>query len=109
VMLDPSRNAPGATFVAPYSPRTRDVGAVSFPIVPEDLGNVRNEDRTLVTALEHLDDAGPRAWEALLGTRSRLPSRLRVETPAFAPRGRRGPAKAAGEKPSKGPSKGEDG
>ena len=93
VMLDPSRNAPGATFVAPYSARARDVGAVSFPIVPEELGRVRNEDRTLVTALEHLEGPGPRAWEALLGVRSRLPARLRVDTPAFAPRGRRGAAK----------------
>jgi bifunctional non-homologous end joining protein LigD len=109
VMLDPSRNAPGATFVAPYSPRTREVGAVSFPIVPEDLGKVRNEDRTLVTALEHLDDAGPRAWDALLGSRSRLPARLRVETAAFAPRGRRGPAKAPAEKRSNEPAEERDG
>ena len=89
VMVDPSRNAPGATFVAPYSPRARDVATISFPIEPSDLGTVRNEDFTFATVAGRLDGPGPRAWDALVATRSRLPARLKVETPAFAPRGRR--------------------
>ena len=92
VMLDPSRNSPGATFVAPYSPRARPEGTISFPIVAEDLGRVRNEDFTFATVGALLDGPGPRAWDELLGTRSRLPARLKVDTPAFAPRGRRGRA-----------------
>ena len=40
VMLDPSRNGPGATLVAPYSPRIRPDGAVSFPVLPKDLRKI---------------------------------------------------------------------
>jgi DNA ligase D len=77
VMLDPSRNGTGATLVAPYSPRARAAGTVSFPIVPADLGRVRPEDFTLADVTGRLDDAGPRAWRDLAGRRNRLPRELR--------------------------------
>jgi bifunctional non-homologous end joining protein LigD len=77
VMLDPSRNGTGATLVAPYSPRARAAGTVSFPIVPEALGRVRPEDFTLADAAVHLADPGPVAWRALVDRRNRLPSELR--------------------------------
>lgn len=88
VMLDPSRNAPGATVVAPYSPRAREAGTVSFPLVPGDLDRVRPEDFTLRTVPTMLDGPGPLAWDALAETRTRLPARLLVDTPAFPSRGR---------------------
>jgi DNA ligase D len=91
VMLDPSRNAPGATVVAPYSPRTRPAATVSFPIVPEELRSIRPGDVTITSAPARLGGPGPRAWDELAGVRRRLPSRLLVDTPAFSPRaGRRG-------------------
>jgi DNA primase len=77
VMLDPSRNGAGATLVAPYSPRARAEGTVSFPIVPEDLGRVRPGDFTLVDAARCLGDPGPRTWRELAGQRFRLPAELR--------------------------------
>ena len=86
VMLDPSRNAPGATVVSPYSPRARDGATVSFPLVPEELGSVRPEDFTVATVPSLLDRAGPVAWDELARQRRRLPSRLIVDTPAFSPR-----------------------
>jgi bifunctional non-homologous end joining protein LigD len=96
VMLDPSRNAPGATFVAAYSPRTRPGATVSFPLVPSELGSVTPGDFTIGTAPGRLDDPGPRAWRQLENVRGRLPSRLLVDTPAFSPRaGRRGGTKRA--------------
>jgi bifunctional non-homologous end joining protein LigD len=77
VLLDPSRNAPGATLVAPYSPRARANATVSFPIDPDELGRVRPEDLTLRTAVERLDGAGPRRWRALADARpQRLPAAL---------------------------------
>jgi bifunctional non-homologous end joining protein LigD len=76
VMLDPSRNGSGATIVAPYSPRARPDGTVSFPVVAEDLGSVRPGDLTLRTVPGMLDADGPRRWRDLVDARSRLPRRL---------------------------------
>ena len=79
VLLDPSRNAPGATVVAPYSPRARAGAPVSFPIVPEELGRIRPEDFTVSSMAGRLADPGPRAWRALAQARSqRLPAILRA-------------------------------
>jgi bifunctional non-homologous end joining protein LigD len=93
VMLDPSRNAPGATVVAPYSPRTRPGATVSFPLVPGDLATAEPGHFTIASVPDLLDGHGPRAWDALAGTRRRLPSRLLVDTPAFSPRAGRRAAK----------------
>ena len=81
VMLDPSRNGPGATVIAPYSPRARDEPTVSFPVRPEDLGRIRPADFTILTAPRLLRRAGPRAWDALAEVRQRLPSRLLADPP----------------------------
>lgn len=76
VMLDPSRNGPGATVIAPYSPRARREPTVSFPVRAEDLGSIRPEDFTILTAPRLLRRAGPKGWDALAGVRQRLPSAL---------------------------------
>jgi bifunctional non-homologous end joining protein LigD len=77
VMLDPSRNGTGATLVAPYSPRARAAGTVSYPIVPADLGRIRPEDFTLASGAGHLAGSGPREWQRLADRRNRLPPELR--------------------------------
>jgi bifunctional non-homologous end joining protein LigD len=76
VMLDPSRNAPGATIVAPYSPRARPDATVSFPVDPARLRQVDPTGYTLHTAAGRLDEPGPRAWRELAERRYRLPSSL---------------------------------
>jgi len=77
VLLDPSRNAPGATLVAPYSPRAREEATVSYPIVPEQLGRISPEEFTVASVPGRLEDPGPVAWRALVGARpQRLPAAL---------------------------------
>ncbi len=77
VMLDPSRNGPGATIVAPYSPRARAEATVSFPVVPEQLGKIAPGDFTLTTVTDLLEGAGPRRWdEAVKDRAQRLPASL---------------------------------
>lgn len=61
VMLDPSRNGTGATFVAAYSPRARVEATVSFPIALEQLGSVAPGDFTIATVPGLLDGPGPRS------------------------------------------------
>jgi bifunctional non-homologous end joining protein LigD len=77
VMLDPSRNGPGATIVAPYSPRVRQDATVSFPVVPSRLRSISPGDFTVLTVPRLLRGAGPSQWsEAASGTRQRLPASL---------------------------------
>jgi bifunctional non-homologous end joining protein LigD len=79
VMLDPSRNGTGATLVAPYSPRARPSGTVSFPLLPGQLGSASPGDFTLASVPALVGGrrkAGPAAWAALAETRGRLPARL---------------------------------
>ena len=77
VMLDPSRNGPGATLVAPYSPRARAEAAVSFPVLPKDLRKVSPGDFTIATAPKLLKGPGPKVWaRAAEGGRQRLPASL---------------------------------
>jgi DNA ligase D len=77
VLLDPSRNAPGATLVAPYSPRAREEATVSYPIVPEQLGRISPEEFTVASVPGRLEDPGPVAWRALVRARpQRLPAAL---------------------------------
>jgi DNA ligase D len=77
VMLDPSRNGPGATLVAPYSPRIRPDGTVSFPVLPKDLRKIAPGDFTLATIPKLLNGAAPKRWtDAADGPRQRLPSSL---------------------------------
>jgi DNA ligase D len=76
VMLDPSRNAPGATVVAPYSPRARAEATVSFPLVESELDAIGPFDFTIATVPSRLGGPGPRAWIELSKRRFRLPSSL---------------------------------
>jgi bifunctional non-homologous end joining protein LigD len=77
VMLDPSRNGgANATIVAPYSPRIRPEGTVSFPIAPEELATAAPEHYTLATAVGLLEGAGPQRWIGLAEERQRLPASL---------------------------------
>jgi DNA ligase D len=76
VMLDPSRNAPGATLIAPYSPRARAEATVSFPVLPSELDRVRPADLTIVNAPASLRGAAAREWRQLAGRRFRLPKTL---------------------------------
>jgi bifunctional non-homologous end joining protein LigD len=81
VMLDPSRNGPGATLVAPYSPRIRPEGTVSFPVLPKDLGRITPADFTLATVDKRLvNGSAPKRWiEAANGPHQRLPASLLSE------------------------------
>ena len=81
VMLDPSRNGPGATLVAPYSPRARAEGTVSFPVLPRDLRKIAPADFTLATVVGRLvNGAAPKRWsEAANGPHQRLPASLLSE------------------------------
>jgi DNA ligase D len=77
VMLDPSRNGTGATLVAPYSPRARPDGTVSFPVLPDELRSIASGDFTLATVPRRLDGAAPSLWtEAASGRHQRLPASL---------------------------------
>ncbi|MET0799575.1 MAG: non-homologous end-joining DNA ligase [Actinomycetota bacterium] len=76
VMLDPSRNGTGATIVAPFSPRARAEGTVSFPLVPAELAGAAPADFTLATVAGLLDRPGPHSWQRLVGERQRLPASL---------------------------------
>jgi DNA ligase D len=62
VMLDPSRNGPGATIVAPYSPRIGPGATVSFPVVPKELRSISPGDFTVATVPLQLRGAGPSQW-----------------------------------------------
>ena len=76
VLLDPSRNGIGATIVAPYSPRARTEGTVSFPVPAASLAQIDPGDYTLRTVPGLLDGDGPRRWATLEGERVRIPARL---------------------------------
>ena len=81
VMLDPSRNGPGATLVAPYSTRIRPDGTVSFPVLPKDLGRTTPGDFTLATVDRRLvNGPAPKRWtDAANGPHQRLPGSLLSE------------------------------
>ena len=77
VMLDPSRNGPGATLVAPYSPRARAEAPVSFPVVAKDLRKISPGDFTIAAAGKLLKGSGPKAWaKAASAPGQRLPASL---------------------------------
>jgi len=76
VMLDPSRNGTGATVVAPYSPRAKPAGTVSFPVVAGELETTDPSRFTLATVPGLLGGPGPKRWDALASERGRLPAVL---------------------------------
>jgi bifunctional non-homologous end joining protein LigD len=79
VMLDPSRNVPGSTVVAPYSPRGRAEASVSFPVTPDALGRIDPTEFTIPSAPALLGGDGPRRWLELSERRFRLPASLLQE------------------------------
>ena len=77
VMLDPSRNGPGATVVAPYSPRLRSEGTVSFPVLPKDMKSLAPADFTLATVRTLLKRPAVKRWtDAANAPGQRLPAAL---------------------------------
>jgi bifunctional non-homologous end joining protein LigD len=77
VMLDPSRNGPGATLVSPYSPRVRAEATVSFPVEPKDLRTIAPGDFTLATARKLLGRPAVKRWDEAASARGqRLPPAL---------------------------------
>lgn len=58
ILLDFARNHPGATFVAPYSPRARSNAPVSMPVPWEDLEETLPAAFTIKNAIERLRTAG---------------------------------------------------
>ncbi|HET8527167.1 MAG TPA: non-homologous end-joining DNA ligase [Actinomycetota bacterium] len=77
VMLDPSRNGPGATLVAPFSPRARAEATVSFPVLPSELKRISPGDFTVATVRKRLSRPAVKRWSetANAGGR-RLPAEL---------------------------------
>src|SRR4029077_19251967 len=65
VLIDIGRIAPGMHIAAPYSPRARDTGTVSFPVAWEDLERTRPEAFTIATAPKLVERAGRDPWRAL--------------------------------------------
>jgi bifunctional non-homologous end joining protein LigD len=77
VMLDPSRNGPGATIVAPYSPRARAEATVSFPVLPEELRSITPDRFTITTVPRRLNGTAATRWtEAANERHQRLPATL---------------------------------
>jgi DNA ligase D-like protein (predicted polymerase) len=76
VFLDSTR-AGGATVVAPYSPRARPSGPVSFPLAWDDLDRVSPRDFTVRTAAGLLGDADP--WTERMPPPQRLSADLVAE------------------------------
>ena len=79
VMLDPSRNGPGATLVAPYSPRARAEATVSFPVLPADLKKVTPGGFTVSIGRTRLNKPAGQRWTAAAQARGprRPPSLLK--------------------------------
>lgn len=72
VYIDAGRNGKGAHVIAPYSPRARPGGPVSFPVPWDDLSQVRPADFTIRTVPELL--AGGRdPWRALMPKAQTIP------------------------------------
>jgi bifunctional non-homologous end joining protein LigD len=75
VFVDVRRNAPAQHTAAPYSPRARKAGTVSFPVPWKDLGNVRTEDFTIRSVPPLMRD-GRDPWKELLPSPQSLPAEL---------------------------------
>ncbi len=64
ILLDFARNHPGATFVAPYSPRARANAPVSMPLEWDELDGSTSTSFTIKNAIERLRAVGDR-WAAI--------------------------------------------
>lgn len=74
VFVDVHRNGPGATIIAPFSPRVRPGATVSFPITWDELPKTSPSDYTLRTVPKLLNSKGVAAWRRGLKDKQRLPS-----------------------------------
>lgn len=72
VFVDVHRNGPGATIIAPFSPRALPGAAVSFPILWDQLGSVTPGDFNLRTATELLNSPAVKEWKSGLREKQRL-------------------------------------
>jgi bifunctional non-homologous end joining protein LigD len=73
VLIDVHRNGPGATIVAPFSPRARAGGPISLPVTWSKLAKVQPEDFNLLNAKKHLKSRGVEEFKAGLLQKQRLP------------------------------------
>jgi bifunctional non-homologous end joining protein LigD len=60
ILLDFSRNHPGITFVAPYSPRARANAPVATPLGWDELDSVVPQELTIRTVIARLEKSGDR-------------------------------------------------
>lgn len=74
VFVDVHRNGPGATVIAPFSPRARPGALVSFPITWDGLQKTSPSDYTLRTVPEMLNSRGVAEWKRGLKDKQRLSS-----------------------------------
>lgn len=72
VFLDIHRNGPGATLVAPFSPRARPVAPVSFPITWEEMPDCSPSDYRIATVQGLLDSRGVAQWREGFKSKHRL-------------------------------------
>ncbi|MGH9194778.1 MAG: non-homologous end-joining DNA ligase [Acidimicrobiia bacterium] len=75
VFVDVHRNGPGATIVAPFSPRARAGAHVSFPVGWDGVPKTDPGDFNLATAAALLDSRPVKEWKAKLKEKQRLPLR----------------------------------
>lgn len=73
VFLDIHRNGPGATLVAPFSPRARPGAPVSFPITWDEVTHGAPGDYTVANVKGLLDSRGVAQWKDGLTSKHRLP------------------------------------
>lgn len=74
VFIDVHRNGPGATLIAPFSPRARPGALVSFPITWDELPKASPDDYNLRTVPKMLRSKGVTAWKKGHKDKQRLPS-----------------------------------
>jgi bifunctional non-homologous end joining protein LigD len=72
VFVDVHLNGPGATLIAPFSPRARRGALVSFPITWDELSKTSPDDFSLLTVPKLLDSPGIAEWKRGLKEKQRL-------------------------------------
>lgn len=75
VLIDVHRNGPGATIIAPFSPRARPGAPVSFPIACDQVSSVTPMDFNLRTVTKLLGSPAVEEWKSKLRERQRIPLR----------------------------------
>ena len=65
IFIDFFRNGRGATFIAPYSPRSRPGAPVAMPVDWDELDDIEPNQFTVRNAFERLDAQKRDPWENL--------------------------------------------